>query len=86
MEFLIMGDAEIALMISLLAIPVAIWLQIWVRSRKVQRRNELGEEEFDTTSRAFVSIILEGVAIVGGLIMIIIAAGGVMKYILNLYM
>lgn len=83
---MVMGDAEIALMLSLLAIPVAIWLQIWVRSRKIQRRNELGEEEFDTTSRAFVSIILEGTAVVGGLIVIIIAAGGVMKYVLNIFM
>ncbi|MDP1557596.1 MAG: hypothetical protein Q8K59_04325 [Nitrosomonas sp.] len=83
---MVMGDAEIALMLSLLAIPVAIWLQIWVRSRKAQRRNELGEEEFDTTGRAFVSIITEGTAVVGGLIVIIIAAGGVMKYILKFYM
>lgn len=86
MDFLIMGDAEIALMISLLIIPLVIWLQIWVRGRKVQRQNELGDEEFDTTGGAFVSIILEGVAVVGGLIMIIVAAGGVIKYIVNFYM
>ena len=86
MDFLIMGDAEIALMICLLIIPLVIWLQIWVRGRKVQRLNKLGDEEFDTTSGAFVSIILEGVAVVGGLIMIIVASGGVIKYILNFYM
>jgi hypothetical protein len=86
MDFLIMGDAEIALMISLLIIPLVIWLQIWVRGRKVQRQNELGDEEFDTTSGAFVSIILEGVAVVGGLIMIIVASGGVIKYIANFYL
>lgn len=86
MDFLIMGDAEIALMICLLIIPLVIWLQIWVRGRKVQRLNKLGDEEFDTTGGAFVSIILEGVAVVGGLIMIIVASGGVIKYVLNFYM
>ncbi|MDH5553445.1 MAG: hypothetical protein OEX82_08980 [Nitrosomonas sp.] len=86
MDFLIMGDAEIALMICLLLIPLAIWLQIWVRGRKVERRNNLGDEEFETTGGAFVSIILEGVAIVGGLIMIIVASGGVIKYVLNFYL
>lgn len=80
-----MEDAEIALMFSLLIIPVAIWLQIWVKNRRENRRNVLGEEEFENTSRAFVSIILEGVAIVGGLIMIIMGSGGVIKYIINFY-
>lgn len=86
MDFLILGDAEIALMISLLIIPLVIWLQIWVKGRRVKRQNELGDEEFDTTRGAFVSIILEGVAVIGGLIMIIVATGGVIKYILNFYM
>ncbi|WP_394807555.1 hypothetical protein [Nitrosomonas sp.] len=80
-----MEDAEIALMFSLLTIPVAIWLQLWVKNRREERRNALGEEEFENTSRAFISIILEGTAIVGGLIMIIMGAGGVIKYILNFY-
>ena len=76
-----MEDAEIALMFSLLAIPVAIWLQLWVKNRK----NVLGEEEFESTARAFLSIVLEGTAIVGGLIMIIMGSGGVIKYIINFY-
>lgn len=80
-----MEDAEIALMFSLLAIPVAIWLQLWVRNRRENRKNVLGEEEFESTTRAFISIILEGTAIVGGLIMVIIASGGVIKYIINFY-
>ena len=86
MDFLILGDAEIALMISLLIIPLVIWLQIWVKGRRVKRQNELGDEEFETTRGAFVSIILEGVAVIGGLIMIIVATGGVIKYIINFYM
>ncbi len=80
-----MEDAEIALMFSLLAIPAAIWLQLWVKNRREKRKNVLGEEEFENTTRVFVSIILEGTAIVGGLIMIIIGVGGVIKYIINFY-
>jgi len=80
-----MEDAEIVLMFSLLAIPVAIWLQIWVKNRRQNRKNPLGEEEFENTGRAFFSIIIEGTAIIGGLIMIIVASSGVIKYILNFY-
>jgi hypothetical protein len=80
-----MEDAEIALMFSFLTIPVAIWLQLWVKNRKEKRRNVLGEEEFENTGRAFVSIIIEGAAIVGGLIMIIMGSGGIIKYIINFY-
>ncbi len=80
-----MEDAEIALMFSLLVIPVAIWLQLWVKRRREDRKNAQGEEEFDNAARAFVSIILEGAAIVGGLIMIIMGSSGVIKYILKFY-
>ncbi|MCE7914991.1 MAG: hypothetical protein DYH15_10020 [Nitrosomonas sp. PRO4] len=80
-----MEDAEIALMFSLLTIPVAIWLQLWVKNRREKRKNLLGEEEFDNAARAFISIILEGAAIVGGLIMIIMGSGGIIKYIINFY-
>ncbi len=80
-----MQDAEIVLMFSLLMIPVAVWLQLWVKNRREKRRNDLGEEEFENTARAFVSIILEGAAIVGGLIMIIMGSSGVLKYVLNFY-
>jgi len=81
-----MEDAEIALMFCLLLIPVAIWLQVWVKGRRIQRQNEMGEEEFENTGRAFLSIILEGTAVIGGLIIIIVASGGVIKYVLNFYM
>ena len=80
-----MQDAEIVLMFSLLMIPVAVWLQLWVKNRREKRRNDLGEEEFESTARAFGSIILEGTAIVGGLIMIIMGSSGVLKYVLNFY-
>ncbi|MBY0498798.1 MAG: hypothetical protein K2P74_04160 [Nitrosomonas sp.] len=81
-----MEDAEIILMFSLLAIPVAIWLQLWVKDRRERRKNTLGEEEFESTSRAFISILIEGTAMIGGLIMIIMATSGVGKYILNFYL
>lgn len=80
-----MEDAEIALMFSLLIIPVVIWLQLWVKNRRESRRNVLGQEEFENTGRAFFSIIIEGTAVIGGLIMIIVASGGVIKYIINFY-
>lgn len=80
-----MEDTEIALMFSLLAIPVAIWLQLWVKNRREKRKNVLGEEEFENTGWALFSITIEGVAIVGGLIMIIIATSGIIKYIINFY-
>ncbi|PTN09437.1 hypothetical protein [Nitrosomonas aestuarii] len=80
-----MEDAEIALMFSLLMIPVIVWLQVWVKNRRENRRNELGDEEFETTGRAFFSIIVEGTAVVGGLIMIIVSSGVVVKYIINFY-
>ena len=41
-----MDDPEINLLISLLLIPVVIWLHIWVRRRKNSRRNESGQVEF----------------------------------------
>jgi hypothetical protein len=86
MESMMMGNAEITLMISLLAIPAAIWLQIWVKSRKQKRLNEIGDEEFENTGKAFVSILFEGSAMIGGLMLVIVATTGVAKYILNFYM
>ncbi|MDR4516768.1 MAG: hypothetical protein MRK00_05190 [Nitrosomonas sp.] len=80
-----MEDEEIALMFALLIIPVIIWLQIWVKKRRESRKNELGDEEFETTGRAFLSILVEGTAVIGGLIMIIVSSGVVIKYIINFY-
>lgn len=80
-----MEDAEIVLMFSLLMIPAAIWLQLWVKARREKRKNEVGEEEFPNTGMALFSILLEGTAIVGGLIMIIMGLSGVVKYILKFY-
>lgn len=80
-----MEDAEIVLMFSLLAIPVAIWLQLWVKSRRENRKNDSGDEEFEDMGRAFFSIVVEGTAIIGGLIIIIVASGAIVKYIINFY-
>jgi hypothetical protein len=43
------------------------------------------KKNLKNASRAFISIISEGTAIVGGLIMIIMGCGGVIKYVLNFY-
>ncbi|MEK6735630.1 MAG: hypothetical protein AAB306_03995 [Pseudomonadota bacterium] len=80
-----MEDAEIALMFSFLMIPAAIWMQLWVKSRREKRQNEVGEEEFENTGRALFSIVTEGSAVVGGLIMIIVGSSGVIKYFVNFY-
>lgn len=81
-----MEDEEIALMFALLIIPAIIWLQLWVKKRRENRKNELGDEEFENPSRAFFSILIEGTAVIGGLIMIIVSSGVVIKYIINFYM
>lgn len=80
-----MEDDEIALMFALLIIPAIIWLQLWVKKRRENRRNELGDEEFESTGRAFFSILIEGTAVIGGLIMIIVSSGVVIKYIIKFY-
>ena len=85
MESMMMEDADIALMFSLLAIPFAIWLQIWVRGRKLRRKDEMGDEVFSNGGIAFASILIEGFAMIGGLMLIILATTGIAKYIINFY-
>ena len=82
---MMMEDADIALMFSLLAIPFAIWLQIWVRGRKLRRKDEMGDEVFSNGGIAFASILIEGFAMIGGLMLIILATTGIAKYIINFY-
>jgi hypothetical protein len=85
MESMMMEDTEIALMFSMLAIPLAIWLQLWVKGRRIKRRNELGAEEFEGTGSAFASIVVEGSAIIGGLMLVILGVSGIIKYIVTFY-
>ena len=43
-----MESSEYNLLVSLALIPVVIALQLWVRNRRRSRRNEVGQQEFDS--------------------------------------
>ena len=53
-----------------------IWLQIWVKKRRLSRRNEIGQQEFDSLGATLLSAITEGAAVVFSLILIIWIIGG----------
>lgn len=78
-------DSLNSLLISVLAIPFVIAIQLWVKERKNRRRNKDGEEEFKTTREAVISFLVEGIAVVGGLAILIAATSGIAKYIINVY-
>ncbi len=74
-----------SLLISILAIPFVIVIQLWVKDRRARRRNEDGEEEFTTTRQAIVSFLLEGIAVVGGLAILIVAVSGIVRFVVHTY-
>lgn len=74
-----------SLLISILAIPFVIVIQLWIKDRRARRRNEDGEEEFATTRQAIVSFLLEGVAVVGGLAILIVAVSGIVRFVVHTY-
>jgi len=76
-----MDDPEINLLISLLLIPVVIWLHIWVRRRKNSRRNESGQVEFGGFGATLLSTVGEGLAIITSLILLIWIVGSILKYV-----
>jgi len=76
-----MDDPEINLLISLLLIPVVIWLHIWVRRRKNSMRNESGQVEFGSLGATLLSTIGEGLAIITSLILLIWIVGSILKYL-----
>ncbi|HMU64264.1 MAG: hypothetical protein E6Q61_11925 [Nitrosomonas sp.] len=80
-----MDESTDVLLISILAIPFVIAIQAWVKKRKDSRRNEEGEEEFKTTREALFAFLLEGLAIVGGLAILIAATSGILRYVINTY-
>ena len=75
-----MGSAEYNLLMALALIPAVFWLQVWVRKRRHSRRNESGQQEFDSLGATLLSAILEGAAVVFSLILIIWIMGGVLRY------
>jgi hypothetical protein len=75
-----MNDPEINLLVSFILVPIAIWLHIWVRKRKENRRNESGQVEFGSLGATLISTIGEGVAIITSLILMIWVVGSILKY------
>ena len=75
-----MESAEYNLLMALALIPAVFWLQVWVRKRRHSRRNESGQQEFDSLGATLLSAILEGAAVVFSLILIIWIMGGVLRY------
>lgn len=76
-----MDSPEYSLLISLALIPVVFMLQMWVRQRRGRRRNEAGQQEFDSLGATLISAIAEGLAVIGSLILIIWIMGAVLRYL-----
>ncbi|KIO50451.1 hypothetical protein SQ11_01980 [Nitrosospira sp. NpAV] len=76
-----MDSPEYNLLISLALIPVVFMLQMWVRQRRVRRRNESGQQEFDSLAATLLSAIAEGLAVIGSLILIIWIMGALLRYL-----
>ncbi|SFW11167.1 hypothetical protein [Nitrosovibrio sp. Nv17] len=76
-----MDTAEYNLIISLALIPVVFMLQLWVKNRRSHRRNETGQQEFDSMGAMLLSTLIEGVAIIGSLLLIIWIMGGIARYL-----
>jgi hypothetical protein len=75
-----MDDPELNLLASLILIPIAIGLHIWVRKRKESRRNESGQVEFGSLGSTLISTVGEGVAVITSLILMIMVMGSILKY------
>ena len=76
-----MESSEYNLIIALALIPIVIWLQVWVRKRRIRRRNESGQQEFDSLGATPLSAIIEGGAVISSLILIIWIMGGILRYL-----
>lgn len=76
-----MESSEYNLLIALALIPVVVWLQIWVRKRRASRRNDSGQQEFDSLGATLLSAVIEGGAVVSSLILIIWIMGGILRYL-----
>lgn len=76
-----MDSPEYSLLISLALIPIVFMLQMWVRQRRLRRRNEAGQQEFDSLGATLISAIAEGVAVISSLILIIWIMGAILKYL-----
>jgi len=76
-----METSDYNLLISIALIPVVVGLQIWVRKRRLSRRNESGQQEFDSLGTTLLSAVIEGLAVVSSLILIIWIMGGILRFL-----
>jgi hypothetical protein len=76
-----MESSEYNLVMALALIPVVVWLQIWVRKRRASRRNDSGQQEFDSLGATLLSAVIEGGAVISSLILIIWIMGGILRYL-----
>ena len=76
-----MNSPEFNLLISVLLIPVVIWIHVWVRKRRSSRRNKSGQEEYGSLGSTLISTLGEGVAVFSSLILIIWIAGSILRYL-----
>ncbi len=74
-------SSEYNLLIALALIPVVIWLQIWVRNRRRNRRNDAGQQEFDSLGATLLSALIEGGAVISSLLLVIWIMGGIVRYL-----
>ncbi|MBN9132916.1 MAG: hypothetical protein ABS69_03910 [Nitrosomonadales bacterium SCN 54-20] len=76
-----MESSEYSLLVSLALIPVVIGLQVWVRNRRRRRRNETGQQEFDSLTATLLSALIEGAAVISSLLLVIWIMGGILRYL-----
>lgn len=76
-----MGTPEYNLLIAVALIPIVIGLQIWVKKRRLGRRNEQGQQEFDSLGGTLLSVLIEGGAVISSLVLIIWITGGILRYV-----
>ena len=76
-----MDTSEYNLLISIALIPVVVGLQIWIRKRRQSRRNESGQQEFDSLAATLLSTVIEGLAVISSLILVIWIMGGILRFL-----
>ena len=76
-----MDTSEYNLLISIALIPVVVGLQIWIRKRRLSRRNEAGQQEFDSLGATLLSTVIEGLAVISSLILVIWIMGGILRFL-----
>lgn len=74
-------SSEYNLLIALALIPVVIWLQVWIRNRRRNRRNEDGQQEFGSLGAMLLSVLIEGGAVISSLLLVIWIMGGIVRYL-----